>query len=106
MRISDWSSDVCSSDLRGPLSELKVDTCLGIDVVDEGFDCSLIEGRLRALPLSWFMYSSSDIFGFTPLSDLPATGVVNLFAAVAFVACLLGEMLGLAAENGDDCAAA
>src|SRR3546814_3123894 len=40
MRISDWSSDVCSSDLNGPSFDLLTDdrnSCIGCDVRNAGY---------------------------------------------------------------------
>src|SRR3546814_4749241 len=63
MRISDWSSDVCSSGLQQPASLLH----LGVEPVDEGADARLRGGRLRGgrprprrrqLPSSFFLRSS------------------------------------------------
>src|SRR3546814_2587503 len=38
MRISDWSSDVCSSDLEGDLERFITARCLNVDKQDLNFD--------------------------------------------------------------------
>src|SRR3546814_1519385 len=45
MRISDWSSDVCSSDLRDPLAS---DGIVGVDQVDEALVAGKPEQRRDA----------------------------------------------------------
>src|SRR3546814_11627070 len=59
MRISDWSSDVCSSDLTGPSEHLKA-LAKGADyLICEVIDLARVERLVRAFP------------GFTP-DQLPS----------------------------------
>src|SRR3546814_19457519 len=53
MRISDWSSDVCSSDLRNAGRGKRIDYAEqrlragGLDLIERGGECTLIECSCR-----------------------------------------------------------
>src|SRR3546814_10243104 len=53
MRISDWSSDVCSSDLRFPMAEPITLAALELDAA-LGWPCALY--RLAGHPVGWFAW--------------------------------------------------
>src|SRR3546814_11049313 len=49
MRISDWSSDVCSSDLRAQIGQIPVDEIFGAVRGREGRDIERGDGRAAAI---------------------------------------------------------
>src|SRR3546814_10045415 len=94
MRISDWSSDVCSSDLIGGLAQAcRVDVS-DVEQIDAMFASTLARhGRVDIL-----CNNAGIGHGFAPLHEIPASAVeavldVNLKAAFRVMQRAIAHML-------------